>query len=397
MEHLDIFETDSKFLGTNQSDMRALNEKLVLTLLRKHGALAKAQITKLTGLSAQTVSVIMRKLEEDLLLLRHEPIKGKVGQPIVPMSLNPEAVYFFGLNIGRRSAELIMIDFTGKIIKYEQIQHIYPNIDEILDFVRDKTTRFEKSLCTLQNPYRIGGIGIAMPFELWNWAEVIDLDPTLMEHWRNRDICAEINNFLDIPIFLENDATAACAAELTFGNSTLPANFLYIYIGFFIGGGVVLNNKVFTGSHGNSGAIGSLLVLNHNKDHVQLIETSSIAGLEKMLTLGGHNTDFLLRNQTNWTLPSDIKNTWVSRTAAGISQAILLANSVIDFDQIVIDSWISDDVKQEIVEEVEKDLENKHHSGITLPNVCLGTIGSKARVLGAASLPLFEQYIFVEP
>ena len=48
--------------GSNQSGLRAHNERLVLSLVRRHGALAKADIARRTGLSAQTVSVIMRQL-----------------------------------------------------------------------------------------------------------------------------------------------------------------------------------------------------------------------------------------------------------------------------------------------------------------------------------------------
>ena len=102
--------------GTNQTGMRAQNERLVLTLIRRHGALAKAEISRLTGLSAQTVSVIMRSLEDEGLLLKGEPQRGKVGQPSVPMRLNPEGALFLGLKVGRRSAEMIVTDFLGAII-----------------------------------------------------------------------------------------------------------------------------------------------------------------------------------------------------------------------------------------------------------------------------------------
>ena len=54
--------------GSNQSGMRAHNERLVLSLVRRDGALAKSDIARMTGLSAQTVSVIMRGLEADGLL-----------------------------------------------------------------------------------------------------------------------------------------------------------------------------------------------------------------------------------------------------------------------------------------------------------------------------------------
>src|SRR5262249_34990328 len=101
--------------GTNQSGMRDSNERLVLSLVRPHGSLAKTEIARMTGLSAQTVSVIMRELEEEGLLFRQEPVRGKIGQPSIPMALNPDGAYFLGLKIGRRSAELVLIDFLGKV------------------------------------------------------------------------------------------------------------------------------------------------------------------------------------------------------------------------------------------------------------------------------------------
>ncbi|MFN6005862.1 MAG: MarR family transcriptional regulator, partial [Paracoccaceae bacterium] len=82
--------------GTNQSGMRDHNERLVLSLVRQQGALAKSDIARMTGLSAQTVSVIMRGLEEEGLLERGEPVRGKVGQPSIPMSLAAEGAFFFG-------------------------------------------------------------------------------------------------------------------------------------------------------------------------------------------------------------------------------------------------------------------------------------------------------------
>ena len=75
--------------GTNQSGMRNLNERLVLSLVRQRGNLSKAEISQMTELSAQTVSVIVRALENDGLLMRNEPVRGRVGQPSVPMSLDP--------------------------------------------------------------------------------------------------------------------------------------------------------------------------------------------------------------------------------------------------------------------------------------------------------------------
>ena len=122
----DIVELDVRAAvtrGSNQSGLRAFNERLVLSLIRQFGPLAKSEITKMTGLSAQSASVIMRALEADGLLAKDAPRRGKVGQPMVPMRLNPSGAYSFGLQIGRRALELVLIDFEGGIVfqKREEI------------------------------------------------------------------------------------------------------------------------------------------------------------------------------------------------------------------------------------------------------------------------------------
>ena len=113
--------------GSNQSGMRDHNERRVLSLVRQQGGLAKSDIARISGLSAQTGSVIMRGLEQDGLLLRGEPMRGRIGQPSVPMHLNPEGAFFLGLKIGRRSADLTLVDFMGRVRGIERQIYRYPS------------------------------------------------------------------------------------------------------------------------------------------------------------------------------------------------------------------------------------------------------------------------------
>jgi hypothetical protein len=76
--------------GSSQGGLRQYNERVVLQAIRLHGALPGAEIARLTGLTAQTVSMITKSLIDDGYLRKGEPVRGKVGQPSVPLSLAPD-------------------------------------------------------------------------------------------------------------------------------------------------------------------------------------------------------------------------------------------------------------------------------------------------------------------
>ena len=76
--------------GSNHVGMRQFNERVVLQAIRLNGSLPKADLARLTGLTAQTVGLITTRLDDDGLLVRHEPVRGRIGQPSVPLGLNPE-------------------------------------------------------------------------------------------------------------------------------------------------------------------------------------------------------------------------------------------------------------------------------------------------------------------
>ena len=197
--------------GSNQSGMRDWNERLVLSLVRQNGALAKSDIARMTGLSAQTVSVIMRGLEQDGLLVRGEPIRGRIGQPSVPMSLAADGAFFLGLKIGRRSADLALVDFLGRVRGARRRVYRYPTPDAVVAFVAEALPALLASLPADRRD-RVGGMGVAMPFQLWSWVQDIGAPQSEMDAWRDRDIQAELAALSGLAVHVQTDATAACGA-----------------------------------------------------------------------------------------------------------------------------------------------------------------------------------------
>ena len=378
--------------GTNQSGMRARNERLVLTLVRRHIALAKAEIARATGLSAQTVSVIMRELEADGLLVKGEPVRGKVGQPSVPMRLCPEGAFFFGLKIGRRSAELVLTNFLGEEIESRQSTHRFPKFEDILSFTMKGINELTRKIPP-EHRNRIAGLGIAMPFQIWDWARMMNLEPSVADAWRTRSMRDEIAISLPYPVFMQNDASAACGAELVFGTQEdLPSTFLYFYIGYFIGGGVVLNGALYTGKSGNAGAIGSMPVPT-GSGSAQLIDLASLSGIEAMIEKRGESADSLWKQPERWEVDSTILDEWLAQASMGIAHAIAASVSVIDFELVMIDGWMPEHLRARLVEETRAAISKVNIAGLSTPQIVSGTVGPKARAMGAASLPLSERFL----
>lgn len=378
--------------GSNQVRVRAYNERLVLSLVRLHGAMSKADITRRSGLSAQTVSVIMRSLEKDGLLLRGDPVRGKVGQPSVPMRLNPDAVYSFGVKIGRRSADLVLMDFVGNIRLQYHETYAYPLPDKIIGIIVSGIERLEAQLSEAERG-QIAGIGIAAPFELWNWAEEVGAPAEAMEAWRGFDLQAEISARVRHAVYLQNDATSACGAELVFGVGPSYPDFVYFFIGSFIGGGIVLNSAIFSGRTGTAGAVAPLPVRGRDGQTRQLLEVASIFVLENLLMESGIDPQPLWYSADDWVDFGAPMTRWIDDTAEALAQAIIAAASIIDFGAAVIDGGFPGWVRKRIVAATIEAVNRLDLQGVIMPDIIEGRVGSHARAIGGASLPIFAKYL----
>lgn len=382
--------------GTTQSGVRLYNERLILSLIRRHRSLAKVEIARLTGLSVQTTTVIINRLEGDGLLLAGEPQRGRVGQPSVPYSLDPDGAFGLGLMIGRRSCDLVLIDFTAGIRARRRMIYSYPVPHEILAFAERELPELLAALPRAQQA-RISGIGVAMPFELWNWEADLETPPGVLGAWREFDVAAELSRRWPAwPVRICNDATSACAAELTFGAGAAYRDFAYVYVGAFIGGGIVLNGSLFPGRSGNAGALGSLPVMRREADGAaslqQLIRTASIYRLERMLIAAGRRGSDIWLSPEDWSSFAETLDAWIEEAAQALAQAIVAALSVVDFEAIVIDGAFPLDVRKRLVARIREHVAGMDRQGLTEAAIVEGSIGRDARAIGGAALPLLAAF-----
>jgi predicted NBD/HSP70 family sugar kinase len=382
--------------GSSQTGVRLYNERLILSLIRRHPGLAKVEIARLTGLSTQTTTVIINRLEADGLLLAGEPQRGRIGQPSVPYTLNPDGAFGLGLMIGRRSSDLVLMDFVAGIRARRRMIYPFPLPDDILAFAEREMPGLTAELPdALQS--RISGIGVAMPFELWNWKADLQTRPGALDEWRDFDVASELaRRFPAWPVRVCNDATSACAAELTFGIGAAYRDFAYFYVGTFIGGGIVLNGSLFPGRSGNAGALGSMPIMrredNGEASLQQLIRTASIYRLERRLIAAGRPGTDIWLSPDDWSGFEDTLDGWIAEAAGALAQAVATLLSVIDFEAIIIDGAFPADVRRRLVERTNEQWAGMDRQGLTDAVVVEGSIGRDARAIGGAALPLLAAF-----
>ena len=380
---MDDAQVKSLSMGLSQKGVRDHNERLILSLIQRHGGLPGSALAKLADLSPPTVFGILRQLEADGLIERGTPVRGKVGKPSIPMGLAANGAFAFGIKIGRRSADLILMDFKGGTRGEMQITYDYPIKQTVLAFLQDGLLNLTNQLSASEQA-RICGIGVAAPFEFWNWNASIDAPSNAFRAWREVDLVAEIGAFSDLPVIVMNDATAACQAEHTYGRGKEFQDYAYFFIGAFIGGGVVLNNSVYVGRQGNAGALGSIRSISPIGESMQLIDMASIHLLEARLHEVDIETRQLWDDPDSWTRLTRYVEPWLLQTAQELAKASLSACSVIDFEAILIDGSFPASLRDDLVNRVRRYVATQDTRGLIPPKIEAGSIGANARSQGAA-------------
>ena len=378
--------------GGDSTGLRAYNERLMITAIRQAGALSKAEIARTTGLSGQAATVIVNSLLDEGLLVKRDKVRGRVGKPFTPIALNPEGAYSVGVKIGRRSLEVLLVDFGGGTVVSRTTPYSAPLPDRTMALAKSAVMEVIESL-KQDLRTRIVGLGVAMPWVLHEWSDVLGLDREAIAAWREIDVAAELEAATGLSVSLYNDATAACAAEMIAGDRIGRRSALYIYLGTFVGGGVVIDGRLYRGEQLNAGALGSMPMDGTGGDgrpH-QLIHRASIIDLERALSAAGFDVSEMFG--PHGTPDADaVFDAWLERAVDALSRAVVSAMSVVDFEVVVVDGLLRPDWRRRVVDGVSRAHGHFDCTGLSPIEIAEGSVGPQARVLGAALLPLTGRF-----
>lgn len=381
--------------GTNLLHAKNHNRRAVLDAVRRHDGLSRADITRITNLSAQTISNLVGELEESGLLLAGEPIRQKRGQPARPYRLNPDGGYAIGFQLSGTQFDAVLVNLLGEERARLSRQFKHPTPDQAIELLVGAVDQIIADAGL--DPARNIGIGIALP------GPVGIAGPTgIAPGWEDFDIAAAMAEKAGCPVFAENDADAAAISEKLYGNAKALENFVYIFIGYGLGAGLFMDNRIIHGTNGAAGEIGHLPIEPGGRE----CSCGRKGCLERYVSLlalydefDDATRDALLNdttlNQLAQLSPDDepVKR-WIKQAAPRLATAMQILGSMLDPQAVMLGGLVPSHILDALLDEFSK-LEasgNRTPMGNPLPlQSGAGNILSAA--MGAAALPIYHEMV----
>lgn len=245
--------------GTNLSRVSGFNEAVVIDAIRRaEGGISRVEVSNQTGLSAQTVSNIVRRMLESGLLSEGTPIAAGTGKPRTPLVLNPNGRFAIGVHLDPLKSTVVLANLRGQILSRKQWPTVVDQppettMDEISAIISELLNRAEVST------ELVAGIGWACPGPIDHRNGLV-VNPPHLPTWRNIAVIEEMSQRTGLPVELDKDVVAALVGERWAGAAIGQANVAFLYLGTGIGLGFAVDDAMVRGGTGNAGDIGHLVI-----------------------------------------------------------------------------------------------------------------------------------------
>jgi glucokinase-like ROK family protein len=241
----------------DQGLIRKLNTAVILDVLRRYAPLSRAELAARTGLNRSTVSIIVNSLIEEGFAQETDLQSSKIGRPGMLLVLNPKGGFAVGVEIGVDFISIILTDFVAHVLWQQRVQSD-PGEDQIRVLDNASGLTREAIQIGVDQGLRPLGIGVGVPGLVDTLQGKLIFAPNL--RWNNVPLRLMWSQRFDLPIFVENEANAAALGEYYFGVARGVDSFIYLSAGIGLGGGIVIDGKLFRGSSGYAGEVGHMTV-----------------------------------------------------------------------------------------------------------------------------------------
>ncbi|WP_236683500.1 ROK family protein [Demequina aurantiaca] len=226
-------------------------------MVHHHGALSRAELTKLTGLNRSTIGALNTELASAGLVFESAAQEsGTVGRPS-PM-VNPSAdIVALAINPDIDAIEVGAVGLGGEVLsRARRATASVPTPSEALEIALEL---IEDVRSQLASGTTIVGVGVAVPGLVEADSGTVTRAPHL--GWEDVAWGEQLSDALGLPVQVGNDAAVAVVAVAVFGAGQGAANLMYLNgSASGIGGGVIAGGTRLVGANGFAGELGHTLV-----------------------------------------------------------------------------------------------------------------------------------------
>ncbi|WP_374650657.1 ROK family protein [Dongia sp.] len=385
--------------GTNLGGASAHNRRVVFDALRLNGALSRADIARATQLTPQTVSNIIDQFAQDGLVAADEPLRGARGQPATPYRILPGGAWSIGVEIDRHRVLGVGVDLAGTTLSRRHCRLLSGGPQMGLPVVLDLIADIERDLKDVAKNRKsravpLLGLGIAMPGPFGTGNDTVPadplLDPWVMREWHSFPLMEKLSDATGLEARLQNDASAAAIAEKMYGVARGLDNFVYLFLGYGLGAGIVIQGEIYAGMAGNAGEIGQLpaSALGASSPPRSLEEYVSILSLCRATGLDAASGDLFEEMQRLCGEGDRKLQKWAQQAGQHLRQAVQIVEALFDPQTVVLGGQVPGPLLAEIA----------RHIDPLLPSVSARHDRSRARLtLGSADMWAVAQGAAMEP
>lgn len=236
------------------ASLRPANQRRIVDLLRGRlgEPVTQAEAARLTGLAAATVSNIVRELTAAG-IVETEPGSGRRG---TVLRIARSAGLVAALDFGHTHVAAAVADLAGVVLAEERspldAEHAYADGLALAARLLDTALA---GVGATRSDVRMVCVGLPAPLE----ASVVRAS-AILPGWVGVDARAVTEAVLGLPVHVENDANLGAIAEHRVGAAKGLHNVVFVKSSSGVGGGLIVEDRLFRGSRGMAGEIGHLTI-----------------------------------------------------------------------------------------------------------------------------------------
>lgn len=234
---------------------RQFSQRFVMEAIVQGGPISRASIAKVTGLSKQTVSEIVRDLEEDGWVRETGRTSGHIGRTAVTYELVVDAAYIVAIDLGGTKVRVAVTDLSGHIVAEDTAPTDPRGGDHIVMQIAGRAFSVADNAGVPREKLRLAVVGV--PGAPDNRTGRVLLAPNIYG-FDTMNVLQALKNTFGFDVVLENDVNLAALGESWQGQGQGIDNLAYVALGTGIGSGLILGGNLVHGAVNAAGEMGFL-------------------------------------------------------------------------------------------------------------------------------------------